>query len=179
MIRGLVKQCIPQLQRVLHPCWSEMKAQGHFLKGALCINCKAVPAPVFFYKYPTVILLSGQLVADPDILTAMPSKPAHNGTVIKVPVTNTTRSSFTITCAVPGDGKKPTSARKATVWGGWLKYQHCKTQSKVGHCTEPQTLISGAHVRMCHRSQFKDTEISISSRNLSLKEVQLFKELFF
>lgn len=83
-----------------------MKAQGRFLKGALCINCKAVPASVFFYKYPTVILLSGQLVADSDILTAMPSKPAHNGTVIKVPVTSTTRSSFTITYAVPRDGRK-------------------------------------------------------------------------
>lgn len=82
-----------------------MKAQGHFLKGALCINCKAVPAPVFFYKYPTVILLSGQLVAEPDIWTAMPSKPAQNGIVIKVRVTTTTGNSFTVSCAVPGDGK--------------------------------------------------------------------------
>lgn len=72
-----------------------MKAQGHFLKGALCINCKTVPAPVFFYKYPTVILLSGQVVAEPDILTAMPSTPAQNS-IVKVPVTTTTGNSFTI-----------------------------------------------------------------------------------
>lgn len=82
-----------------------MKAQGHFLKGALCINCKAVPGPVFFYKYPTVILLSGQLVAKPDILTAMPSKPAQNGIVIKVPVTTATGNNFIISCAMPGNGK--------------------------------------------------------------------------
>lgn len=103
-----------------------MKAQGHFLKGALCINCKAAPAPVFFYKYPTVILLSGQLVAEPDILTAMPSKPAQNSIVMKVPVTTTTGKSFTIRCVMSGDGKYNTSARKATAWGGWLKQQLCK-----------------------------------------------------
>lgn len=82
-----------------------MKAQGHFLKGALCINCKAVPAPVFFYKYPTVILLSGQLVAEPDILTAVSYKPAENGIIIKVSVTTTTGNSFTISSTMPGDGK--------------------------------------------------------------------------
>jgi len=82
-----------------------MKAQGHILKGALCINCKAVPAPVLFYKYPTVILLSGQLVAGLDILTVMPSKPAQNGIVVKVPVTTTTGNSFTISSTMPGDGK--------------------------------------------------------------------------
>lgn len=90
-----------------------MKAQGHFLKGALCINCKAMPAPVFFYKYPTVILLSDQLVAEPNTLTAMPSKPAHNDIVIKVPVTTTTGKSLTISCTMP-DGKQNTTARKAT-----------------------------------------------------------------
>lgn len=95
-----------------------MKAQGHFLKGALCINCKAVPASVFFYKYPTVMLLSGQLVAEPDILSAMPSKPARNCIVMKVPVTITTGNSFTISCAMPGEGKYNTSARKTTAWGG-------------------------------------------------------------
>lgn len=99
-----------------------MKAPGHFLKGALCINCKALPAPVFFYKYPTVILLSGQLVAEPNTLTTMPLKPAHNGIVIKVPVTTTTGSSLTISCAMTGDGKQNTTARKATSWGGCLKY---------------------------------------------------------
>lgn len=88
-----------------------MKAQGHFLKGALCINCKAVPAPVFFYKYPTVILLSGQLAAEPDILTAMLSKPARNSIVMKVPVTTITGYSFTISCAMPGEGKYNTGAR--------------------------------------------------------------------
>lgn len=82
-----------------------MKAQGHFLKGALCINCKAVPAPASFYKYPTVILLSGQLVAELDISTAMPSKPAQKSIVIKVLVTTATGNSFTITCAMPGAGK--------------------------------------------------------------------------
>lgn len=82
-----------------------MKAQGHFLKGALCINGKAVPAPVFFYKYPTVILLSGQLVAEPDILTAMSYKPAQNGMIIEVSITITTGNSFTISSTTPGDGK--------------------------------------------------------------------------
>lgn len=98
-----------------------MKAQGHFLKGALCINCKTAPAPVFFYKYLTVILLSVQSVTEPDILTAMLSKPAQNSIVMKVPVTTTTGNSSSISCAMPGDRKYNTSARKAIAWGGWLK----------------------------------------------------------
>lgn len=60
-----------------------MKAQGHFLKGALCINCEAAPAPVSLYKYPTVILLSGQLEAEADHLTAVPPKPAQRALLFK------------------------------------------------------------------------------------------------
>lgn len=141
MIRGLVKQYIPQLQRVLLPCWSEMKAQGHFLKGALCIYCKAVPAPVFFYKYPTHIAF-----------WAVSSRTRHfncyafktsSAIVMKAPVTTTTGNSFTSSCVMPGDRKhnkevvQVVQGRPEHGEAGWNS-SFVKYKLSVALCTDPE-----------------------------------------
>lgn len=146
VIRGLVKQCIPQLQRALLPCWSEMKAQDHFSKGALCINCKARSVPVFFYKYPTLMLLSGSATDCPENLTAMPSNPAQNSVVIEVPVTT---SLLVMQC----QERRTKTLVQRRPWKGETGWSSSFVKGKVKwpHCTDPWNLISGAHARTCHR----------------------------